>query len=101
MIQHLPILAIMTYFLGAFLTTLLGHNSKAVRHFLVLLASVVSFVMMCVLIKPVMIDGGIIGYWLGGRAPEAGYAIGIGIEVDALSLFFGLLVTFTVLLSAV
>ena len=101
MIQHLPILAIMTYFLGAFLITLLGHNSKAVRHFLVLLASAVSFVMMCVLIKPVMIDGGIIGYWLGGRAPEAGYAIGIGIEVDALSLFFGLLVTFTVLLSAV
>lgn len=101
MIQHLPILAIMTYFLAAFLTTLLGHNSRAVRHILVLLAAMVSFVMMCVLIKPVMIDGGIIGYWLGGRAPAAGYAIGIGIEVDALSLFFGLLVTFTVLLSAV
>ena len=45
MIQHLPILAIMTYFLCAFLTTLFGHNNKAVRWFLVLLSAEVRFLL--------------------------------------------------------
>ena len=31
----------------------------------------------------------IISYWLGNRSIAGGYAIGIAIEVDALSLFFG------------
>ena len=36
-----------------------------------------------------MIDGEIITYWMGNWEPISGWAIGIGVEVDALSLFFG------------
>jgi multicomponent Na+:H+ antiporter subunit D len=46
-----------------------------------------------------MIDGNIISYWMGNWKPVSGYAIGIGLEVDQLSLFFGLLVSLTVLIS--
>ena len=98
--MHLPILAIMTYFLAAFLITLLGHNSRWLRWIVTLGAALASFVMICLLIKPVMAEGEVISYWLGGWQPVQGFAIGIGLEVDALSLFFALLVTFTVLASA-
>lgn len=40
-------------------------------------------------------------YWLGNWAPVSGWAIGIGIEVDALSLFFGLIVTVAVFASCI
>lgn len=100
MMQHYPILAIMIYFLGAFLTVLAGKN-KTLRYCIVGAAVTASFVLMLLLIKPIMIDGQIIAYWLGNWEPVAGYAIGIGIEVDALSLFFGLLVTGAVFLGAI
>lgn len=58
-------------------------------------------VLMLALIKPVMIDGEIITYWLGNWEPVAGWAIGIGIEVDALSLFFGLVITVAVFASCI
>ena len=57
-----------------------------------MIASAASLACLIALIKPVMIDGEIISYWLGSRGIAGGYAIGIAIEVDALSLFFGLLV---------
>ena len=44
-----------------------------------------------------MIDGEVIAYWMGAREPAGGYAIGIALEVDALSLFFGLLIATAVL----
>ena len=46
-----------------------------------------------------MVDGEIVTYWMGDWEPQAGYAIGIAIEVDALSLFFGLLAAIAVALA--
>ena len=98
--QHFTIYSIMVLFLGAFLIVMLGRN-KAVRNILALLAVTASFCFLAALLKPVMINGEIIAYWMGGRAPAGGYAIGIALEVDALSLFFGLLVATAVLVSCI
>ncbi|MCR5089444.1 MAG: hypothetical protein K6C08_08040 [Oscillospiraceae bacterium] len=89
--QHFPIYAIMTYFVGAFLIVVLGKN-KLIRNLVALLATAFSLYLLCMLVRPVILNGEIIAYWLGGRAPAGGYAIGIALEVDALGLFFGLLI---------
>ncbi len=92
MIQHFPVFAIFSLFLGAFLITLL--NKRIVlRAIIAGISSLISFVLLCCLIKPVMLEGQIISYWVGGWKPVAGYAIGIGLEVDALGLFFALVVS--------
>ena len=89
--HHLPICAIMLLFFGAFFITTFGTRG-GVRKIVSMIASAASLACLIALIKPVMIDGEIISYWLGNRSIAGGYAIGIAIEVDALSLFFGLLV---------
>jgi multicomponent Na+:H+ antiporter subunit D len=99
MIQHYPILAIIVLFLGAFLTVIFGSRNKIVRTTIVLAATVSSFVFVVSLIKPIMIDGKVITYWMGNWVPVHDWAIGIGLEVDQLSLFFGLLASITILLS--
>jgi multicomponent Na+:H+ antiporter subunit D len=96
--QHFPVLAIMILFLGSFLVALAG-RSKVLRGIIVSVVILANFLFMALLIKPIMVDGQIISYWLGNWSPVSGYAIGIGIEVDALSLFFGLLVSLAVMLS--
>jgi len=100
MIQHFPVLAIMTLFLASFLVVLFGSRNKIVRGIITMVASTIPLVLMICLIKPIMIEGQVISYWLGNWEPVNGWAIGIGIEVDALSLFFALIVTLTVFLSA-
>ena len=96
--QHFPILAIMVLFLGAFLIVLFGKN-KVARNTLAFLAVASSLAFLVALVKPVMIDGEIIAYWMGNRSVAGGYAIGIALEVDALSLFFGLLIATAVFVS--
>lgn len=98
-VVHFPVIAIMTLFLGAFLVTIFGGKNKALRVFLAMLASTVSFVLMLFVAKYVLLDGHIINYWLGNWTPVKNYAIGIGIEVDGLGAFFGFLVSLTVFLS--
>lgn len=93
--QNFPILAIITLFIGAFLVGLTGKNVAA-RNTVVTLAMSAPLVLMLALIKPVLIDGKVISYWMGNWAPVEGWAIGIGLEVDALSLIFALMVTITV-----
>ena len=99
-LQHFPIYSIMVLFLGAFLIVIFGHN-KTVRHGVALLATCASMLFMMALIKPVMLGGEIISYWMGNRVPAGGYAIGIALEVDALSLFFGLLVSTVVFVACI
>ena len=99
-LQHFPIYSIMVLFLGAFLIVVFGH-SKTVRHSIALLATCASMLFMMALIKPVMLNGEIISYWMGNRVPAGGYAIGIALEVDALSLFFGLLVSTVVFVACI
>ena len=98
--QHFPIYAIMVLFLGAFLIVVFGGNRTA-RNILALLSITASLVFILALIKPVMWGGEIIAYWMGNRVPAGGYAIGIALEVDALSLFFALIVATAVFVSGV
>ncbi len=96
--NHFPVLAIMVLFLGAFLVALSG-KIRPLRNFFAGAALLASFCMLAYLVKPVMIGGEIISYWLGGWAPVDGYAIGIAIEVDALSLLFALIASIAVTLA--
>ena len=98
--QHFPIYAIMVLFLGAFLIAVFGENRTA-RNILALLSVTAALGFVTALIKPVLMDGEIISYWMGAREPAGGYAIGIALEVDALSLFFALLVSLAVFVSGV
>ena len=98
--QHFPIYAIMVLFLGAFLIVVFGGNRTA-RNILALLSITASLAFILALVKPVMWNGEISAYWMGGRVPAGGYAIGIALEVDALSLFFALLVSVAVFVSGV
>ena len=98
--QHFPIYAIMVLFLGAFLIVVFGGNRTA-RNILALLSITASLAFILALVKPVMWNGEIIAYWMGGRVPAGGYAIGIALEVDALRLFFALLVSVAVFVSGV
>ncbi|MDO4983417.1 MAG: proton-conducting transporter membrane subunit [Eubacteriales bacterium] len=98
--HHFPIYSIMVLFLGAFLIVMFGKN-KAVRNTIAFLAVSASLACMIALVKPVMLNGEIIAYWMGNRVPAGGYAIGIALEVDQLSLFFGLLIATAVFVSGV
>ena len=89
--QHFPIFTIMLYFLGAFLIVVFG-KAKALRHTVAFLCTAGPLALLISLIGRVMVHGEIISYWMGNRTPVGDYAIGIALEVDALSLFFGLLV---------
>lgn len=98
--HHFPVYSIMVLFLGAFLIVMFG-NKKAVRNIVAILAVSVSLACMIALVKPVMINGEVISYWMGSRSMAGGYAIGIALEVDALSLFFGLLIAVAVFVSGI
>lgn len=97
--QHFPVLAVMGLFLGAFLVEIFGSKNKTVRNIIAMVTATGAFALIVALIKPVLIDGEIISYWMGNWEPVEGYAIGIGYEVDQLGLFFALLVVSTFLLS--
>lgn len=100
-INNFPILAIMSLFLGAFISSLVGRRNAKVRNTVVFLAMLVSLVLILALIKPVLLGGQVINYWLGNWDPVEGWAIGNSLEVDALSLFFALIVVVAVFVSGV
>ena len=106
--HHFPIFSIMVLFLGAFLIAASGGRNKdgaknpaGARAYVALLATAASLFFLIMLIKPVMLGGEVIAYWMGGRGIAGGYAIGIALEVDALSLFFGLLIATAVFVSCI
>lgn len=99
-IEHFPVISVMVLFLGAFLIPLVG-KAASLRKAIACIATAISFALTLALIKPVLQEGQVIAYWLGGWQPTANYAIGISLSVDALSLFFALLVSFCLLISAV
>ena len=98
---NFPILAVISLFLGAFVTSLAGRRSETARNAVTLVSMATSLILVLCLIKPVLIDGQIITYWLGNWQPVEGWAFGISLEVDALSLFFALIVTVAVFISGV
>ena len=99
--QHFPVIAVMGCFLAAFLVEIFGSHNKVIRNILSIGMAGLALLLMILLIKPVMIDGEIISYWLGNWEPVDGIAIGIGFEVDGLGLVFALISTVTVFLSGI
>ncbi|WP_130837889.1 proton-conducting transporter transmembrane domain-containing protein [Lachnoclostridium sp. Marseille-P6806] len=99
-VAHFPIFAVISLFLGAFLTALVGKRRALLRRGIVFVSSLVSLVLVILMIPPVMSEGWIITYWMGGWEPVGQWAIGIGLEADALSLFFALIVTAAVFTAA-
>ena len=100
-ITQLPILSIMTLFLGAFVIALVGRSDEKLRDIILMIAAGIPLILMLILVKPVFFEHQVITSWLGGWEPVSGWAIGIGVEVDALSLFFGLMVAVMVFVVAV
>ena len=100
-VQHFPVIAVMGLFLCAFLVEIFGAKNKFIRNTIVLIAAAGAFALIASLIKPVLLNGEIISYWMGNWEPVSGYAIGIGYEIDALNMFFALLVVTTILLAAI
>lgn len=99
--ENFPILAVMTLFMGAFVNSLAGRRSRKAGNTVVFLTMAASLALVLALVKPVFFEGRIVTYWMGAWAPDGGWAYGIGLEVDALSLFFGLVVSIAVLVSGV
>lgn len=100
-VKHFPAVAVMGLFLCAFLVEIFGAKNKIIRNTITLIAAFGAFALITALIKPVLIDGNILAYWMGNWEPVEGYAIGIGYEIDALNMFFALLVVTTILLAAI
>ena len=92
LLPHMPVLAIMALFMGAFVIALLPERAEILRRIVVCLAVLSALSCILCLIGPVLLRGEILSYWMGGWKPISGYAIGIGLEVDALSLVFALIV---------
>lgn len=100
MTQHLPILSIIVLFFGGLLTVILGNN-RVLRNIIVSVSALMSSIFIMYLIKPILLDGNIITYWMGNWVPENGWAIGIGLEIDGVGLFFGIIASITILLSGI
>ena len=100
-ISSYPLIAILIPFVLAFVIGLFKEKYIKFKKAIVVLGTLASFIITVLLIKPIFGEGNIITYWLGNWAPENGWAIGIGIEVDALSLFVGLIITAACLLSSI
>jgi multicomponent Na+:H+ antiporter subunit D len=99
--KHLPILSIIVLFLGAFLTAIFGSKNKVIRIIIVTAATLLSFIFIMLLIKPILMEGNIITYWMGDWVPEFDWAVGIGLEIDGLNLLFGIIVSIVTLFSGI
>lgn len=96
-----PVLAIMSLFMGAFLNSLLGRTNRKFGNVIVFAAMTAALACVAVMFRPVFLEGEVISYWMGGWKPEGGWAFGIGLQVDGLSLFFALIVVLAVWVSGI
>ena len=100
-INNLPIIAIMTPFILAFILGLFRDKYIKVKRALAVIATAVSFLCVILLIKPILINGEIIVSWMGNWSPIGGKAFGIGLEIDSLGMFLALIITGASLLSVI
>ncbi|WP_195987267.1 proton-conducting transporter membrane subunit [Clostridium sp. D53t1_180928_C8] len=100
-INNLPIIAIMTPFVLAFVLGLFKDKYIKVKRTLAVIATAVSFVCVILLVKPILINGEVIVNWMGNWIPMSGSAYGIGLEIDSLGVFLALIITGASLLSVV
>ena len=99
--QHFPVIVVMGLFLSAFLTEMIGSRIRFIRNLISVLALGGALTLLLLLIRPVLLEGQVISYWMGGWEPVSGFAIGIGYEVDGLSLVFAIICALTSFLSCI
>lgn len=100
-INNLPIIAIMTPFILAFVLGLFKEKYIKVKRALAVIATAISFLCVILLIKPILINGEIIVSWMGNWSPIGGKAFGIGLQIDSLGMFLALIITGASLLSVI
>ncbi|MFD3157443.1 proton-conducting transporter membrane subunit [Haloimpatiens sp. FM7330] len=100
-ISNLPMLAIIIPFTSAFLLGLFGSKRVKIHKAIAFFSTLISLIMVILLIKPILLKNEIISYWMGSWIPEKNWAIGIGLEVDGLGLFVGLIIAVTCFLSSI
>lgn len=100
-INNLPIIAIMTPFVLAFVLGLFKDKYMNVKKILAVIATGISFLCVLLLIKPILIDNKILVSWMGNWMPINGKAFGIGLEIDSLGLFLSLIITGASFLSSI
>lgn len=102
-VSNLPIIAIVTPFIGAFLIGAISSNKKLLPWMkgIAVISSFISLGSLLLLIKPVLLEGKVATYWLGNWMPQEQIAIGIGLEVDSFGLFTGLIITLSSFLSSI
>jgi multicomponent Na+:H+ antiporter subunit D len=97
---ELPIYIIIIPFAAAFILSCLAKLRPRYRKFLVLLATGIPMALTFFMLEPVR-KGVILSYWLGNWQPLNGWAIGIGMAVDPLSLFMAVIIGVSTFLSGV
>lgn len=100
-VSDFPLMATLIPFVIAFFIGFIKDKHIKIKRLIVTIAALTSFVFIVLMIKSVMVDGNILTYWLGDRTPSHGWAIGIGLEVDSLSLFVGLIISLACFLSSI
>lgn len=100
-INNLPIIAIMTPFILAFVLGLFKDKYIKIKRALAVIATAISFLCVILLIKPILINGEIIVSWMGNWSPIGGKAFGIGLQIDSLGMFLALIITGASLLSGI
>ena len=100
-IYNLPIIAIMTPFILAFVLGLFKEKYIKVKRSLAVIATLISFICVLLLINPILVKNELIVIWMGNWLPIKGNAYGICIEIDALGLFLGLIITGASFLSSI
>jgi len=87
--EHLPIIVIITFFVGAYLTPLIGIWKKQLCYPLALVSSLIS-ACFSVLLFFLVLEKGVVRYFVGGWEPP----YGIELAIDPLSSLFSLVVAF-------
>lgn len=100
-IYNLPIISIMTPFILAFVLGLFKEKYIQAKRLLTIIATSISFICVLLLINPIFIENKVIVTWMGNWLPIKGNAYGICIEIDALGLFLGLIITGASFLSSI
>lgn len=100
-IYNLPIISIMTPFILAFVLGLFKEKYIKAKRVLTIIATSISFICVLLLINPIFIENKVIVTWMGNWLPIKGNAYGICIEIDALGLFLGLIITGASFLSSI
>ena len=96
MIQSLPIISIIIPLATAFILGLFNLKNKKVYSIVTIISLAASFICLLFLINPIFINGKILVYWLGSRE-----LLGISLEIDALSLFIGFIISIACLISSI